>query len=265
MTACVFWRVAHKYQGPSTPYCLDPGSRGGTWRLGVCLLQSNQNPPPGKTLVCLSGVKWHLGTLSHRLSFLQNPVHVLNHIGVNPGPFPLTAAFSPAGDAHQVPDVVVFTGQGAPRVSLWWGEGRKKKVHGLVQMLLVLNAWVSEWFHLKFCSWPFDKLHCKQNKLTVVPCSGNHLRRLLLKCIKHSHVNIFNGRKHSYLTSILPSFSVACTEHLIGYFVPSVSCLALFGCHQGYVGFLESILYFVWKKFLVCDWNNHIYNINTYV
>lgn len=65
---------------------------------------------PGMIWFALQGVKWHLGAPSRCLSFLQNPVQVLDHVGVNAWPFPLCTTLPPARDAHQVPDLIVFTG-----------------------------------------------------------------------------------------------------------------------------------------------------------
>lgn len=64
----------------------------------------------------LQEVEWSLRTLSRALRFLQNPVHVLDHVGVNtwPLPFGRSLHLAPARDAYQVPHLVVFTGQGPP-------------------------------------------------------------------------------------------------------------------------------------------------------
>lgn len=84
----------------------------------------NSTPSPSKSWV-LQGLQWPLGTHSHCLSFLQNPVHVLDHVGVNTWPLPLSTAFAPARDAYQMPDLIVFAGQRASRISLERGETRK--------------------------------------------------------------------------------------------------------------------------------------------
>lgn len=78
----------------------------------------------GAAWFTLHGAKRHPGTCSRCFSFFQNPVHVLDHVGVDAGAPPLSTAVAPTGDAHQTPDLVVFAGQGASRVSL--GQGGEK-------------------------------------------------------------------------------------------------------------------------------------------
>lgn len=117
-----------------------------------CLLQWNPNPFQGMIRFTLQEVEWSLRTLSRALRFLQNPIHVLDHVGVNSWPLPLATAFTPTRDAYQVPHLVVFTGQGPPRIPLWQTE--KRKGHTDQFRLRILHTLPWEWFHLKFCLGP---------------------------------------------------------------------------------------------------------------
>lgn len=76
-----------------------------------------------------SSCQRHLrGAYTTVLCLLQDPVHVLRDLGVDSWVILASAAFTPAGDAHQLPYPIVFANQGAAGISLGHSGRRKAMV-----------------------------------------------------------------------------------------------------------------------------------------
>lgn len=121
---------------------------------GTVSLSLKPKSVPGNYLLCFSGSQMTSGNPFTCLSFLQNPVHIFDHVGVNAWWFPLSSALTPTCDAYQYQTLLYLQDRGNLGHPVMRGEKKSPtdQFRFFSSQIILLGV-----ISLHRLSWPFNK------------------------------------------------------------------------------------------------------------